>query len=102
MKSRFNMSIKLIFEANLKRIFRTEIEFFEENKSIDEIVSHLFNLCKSEPRFSLLKSFVNDIDDFFSKVLILINERDINALDGRSTIINDGDTIIFLPITHGG
>ncbi|MHA1312060.1 MAG: MoaD/ThiS family protein [Candidatus Helarchaeota archaeon] len=97
------MSIDLIFESFLKNIFGiSKLEYLGLNKNIREIVRYLFDYCKLNNREEELKSFVSNIDEFFTKVLILINDIDISALEEENTIINKGDTVIFIPITHGG
>lgn len=34
--------------------------------------------------------------------LILINGREISALDGLETLIKGGDEVVLIPVTHGG
>ncbi|MHA1269496.1 MAG: hypothetical protein ACTSPY_06870 [Candidatus Helarchaeota archaeon] len=97
------MSIKLIFESNLKNIIgKHELDYPSFNISIIEILTFLFEYCSKNNRIDLLKSFANDKEDFFSKVLILINDIVISTEDWKSINIKNEDIVVFLPITHGG
>jgi molybdopterin converting factor small subunit len=35
-------------------------------------------------------------------MLVLVNQREISALNGSETVINDEDEIVFVPVMHGG
>jgi molybdopterin converting factor small subunit len=35
-------------------------------------------------------------------MLILINGREISALNGLDTILQEGDEVVFVPVVHGG
>jgi molybdopterin converting factor small subunit len=35
-------------------------------------------------------------------MLVLVNGREISALNGSETVINDEDEIVFVPVMHGG
>ena len=35
-------------------------------------------------------------------MLALINGREISVLDGLETIVEDGDELVLIPVTHGG
>lgn len=35
-------------------------------------------------------------------VLILVNGQEISALNGLKTLVKDRDTVIFVPVSHGG
>ncbi|MEM4703700.1 MAG: MoaD/ThiS family protein [Candidatus Bathyarchaeia archaeon] len=37
-----------------------------------------------------------------TKVLVLVNDREISVLNGLETIVNDGDEVVFVPFVHGG
>ena len=37
-----------------------------------------------------------------SSLVVLINGRNINALDGYDTVLNEGDLISFMPVLIGG
>jgi molybdopterin converting factor small subunit len=46
--------------------------------------------------------FENDRETIRNDVLILVNDRDIGALDGADTILSEDDEVVFMPISHGG
>lgn len=37
-----------------------------------------------------------------SKVLILVNGKEISVLNGLETKVKDGDEVVFVPVVHGG
>ena len=37
-----------------------------------------------------------------SSILILVDGREISALDGLNTILDDGVSVTFIPVSHGG
>jgi molybdopterin synthase sulfur carrier subunit len=41
-------------------------------------------------------------EDLRSNTLMLVNGREISALNGLETNLKDGDEIIFVPVVHGG
>lgn len=43
-----------------------------------------------------------ELDDPRPNTLILVNGREISALKGLKTKVNDGDEIVIVPVTHGG
>lgn len=73
----------------------------DEKITVFNIVSNLLKILRAKPE-NEYSSYFDDTNDFFSKVLILVNEREISALEGKLTKIKSGDTIVFLPIIHGG
>ena len=43
-----------------------------------------------------------ELGDPRPNALILINGREISALDGLETLIKGGDEVVLIPVTHGG
>jgi MoaD family protein len=37
-----------------------------------------------------------------STMLILVNGREISALNGLGTVLEEGDEVVFIPVVHGG
>ena len=37
-----------------------------------------------------------------SNILILVDGKDISVLDGLNTILKDGESVTFIPVSHGG
>jgi molybdopterin synthase sulfur carrier subunit len=37
-----------------------------------------------------------------TNMLVLVNGKEIGALNGLETMIKDGDEVIFVPVVHGG
>ncbi|UCF45355.1 MAG: MoaD family protein [Candidatus Bathyarchaeota archaeon] len=42
------------------------------------------------------------LEDLRSNILILVNGREISALNDFETNLKDGDTIALVPVVHGG
>ena len=36
------------------------------------------------------------------KILVFVNGKEINVLNGLETMLKEGDEIVFVPIIHGG
>lgn len=65
-----------------------------EGASVRELISEL-----TEKFPDLKKSLV---DDARANALILVNDREISALNGLETKLKDGNNVIFVPVVHGG
>lgn len=37
-----------------------------------------------------------------SGMLVLLNGKEISVLDGLKTVVENGDEVVFVPVTHGG
>jgi len=68
--------------ANIKNLIQELIEKFPK-----EFEENLIDAELKDPR---------------PNALILINNREINVLNGLETSLKEGDEIIFIPVTHGG
>ena len=59
------------------------------------------NLSQDMP--SLKKTLVDQqLSDARSNALVLVNGKEISALEGLETKLCDGDEIVFVPVVHGG
>ncbi|MBS7621818.1 MoaD/ThiS family protein [Candidatus Bathyarchaeota archaeon] len=54
--------------------------------------------------FPKIKSALIDpeLDDPRPNTLIIVNGREISVLKGLQTVLNDGDEVVFIPVSHGG
>ena len=43
-----------------------------------------------------------ELDDPRPNALILVNGKEIGALEGLRTLVNDGDEIVLISVSHGG
>ncbi len=43
-----------------------------------------------------------ELKDSRPNALILVNGKDISALDGVATVVNDGDEVVLISVSHGG
>lgn len=77
-----NVSLKLEKPAALREVIR--------------------RLTESFPRNFKRALIDQELDDPRPNALILVNGREISVLEGLETEIKDGDSIVLVPVTHGG
>ncbi len=82
--------IKLRFLGHLTRYFKEEEALQREPLTLAELIRLQNHLIEGGFRISR------------ANTLILINGVEVSALNGEQTEIRNGDTITFIPITHGG
>ena len=71
---------------------------YAEDMSVKKLLAEVTgNSPKLEKTFRALLS-----GDSSSDALVLVNGREISALDGLETKLCDGDEIVFVPVVHGG
>lgn len=65
-------------------------------------ISDLIRLMTtSSPNFA--KVIIDpELEDPRPNALILVNGKEISALNGLQTLLNDGDEVVLIPVTHGG
>ncbi len=44
----------------------------------------------------------SQLEDQVMNALILVNSKEISALDGLDTKLRDGDAVVLVPVVHGG
>ncbi|MHA1230399.1 MAG: MoaD/ThiS family protein [Candidatus Helarchaeota archaeon] len=97
------MKILLIFESILKNILgKEQINISGDYSTINDVVNFIYDYCKKIGKIDQLKTSIGDKRDFYDKIVIILNDIEISALDGKETTLNDEDQIVFIPITHGG
>ncbi|TFF86416.1 MAG: hypothetical protein EU551_01675 [Promethearchaeota archaeon] len=98
------MCIKIFFKANLKILLGIDfLSYSGNNIPILDIVNHVFELYKSKNKNKLDSELLfKNPEDFYAKMLILVNDKDISVLNDRLTKVKSGDEVVFLPIIHGG
>lgn len=67
-------------------------------KSVREIVAELMK----SPQFKDLLSFFTKTLEVKRSLLIFINQQEISVLNGMDTEVREEDTIVFIPVIHGG
>lgn len=43
-----------------------------------------------------------ELGDPRPNTLIVVNGREISVLKGLETVLNEGDEVVFIPVSHGG
>lgn len=57
----------------------------------------------SKEKVSLLRTILDEqLEPPKPLALILVNGREISALEGLKTKVEDGDEVVFVPVVHGG
>jgi molybdopterin converting factor small subunit len=67
-------------------------------------VSDLIAKTECEPDGRNLSEIIlePELNDPRPNVIILINDREIGLLDGLQSTVSEDDTVVFIPVTHGG
>ncbi len=93
------MKVRVRALSSLKYIAkRSKMSFNVDNGAT---VHALLNLIL-EVDEKLFGAILEHEGELNSGIIILVNERDIDVLQGLDTKLNDGDDVVFLSAVHGG
>ena len=81
----------------IKLIGGAKKSFNSEQLQIDK-----FDISVNELLQLLLKTKPANTDFDVENILIAINGSDSSAMNGKNTIVHDGDTVSIIPVIHGG
>ena len=81
--------IKVIYRGQYKQYLRCDTEYYEAN-NIKELLRHIKH------------KHGNKIYKFLKQGHIALNDKSINLLSRYATKLQDGDTVIIMPICCGG
>ena len=86
------MSIKIFFKANLKILLGIDfLSYPGNNIPLLDIINHVFELYKLKNKNKLDSELLfKNPEDFYAKMLILVNDKDISVLNNRSTKVKSG------------
>lgn len=102
MRDSSSSKIKVRFFSIIRKMLKKdEVEILlNDNNNI--LRNLLFDLSKDFG--SEFKAFIfgKDVKELNPSILILINEIEMNLLNGLDTILMNGDTISIFPSIHGG
>jgi len=95
-----NLRVRLVgVLRNLAGRDSLEIEI-QEDRTVAQVVEKLIGLVgRAEFEAAVID---RDLNDPTSNTLIIVNEKEINALNGLKTRLKDTDEIVLIPISHGG
>jgi len=95
-----NLRVRLVgVLRNLAGRDSLEIEI-QEDRTVAQVVEKLIDLVgRTEFEAAVID---RDLNDPTSNTLIIVNEKEINALNGLKTRLKDTDEIVLIPISHGG
>ncbi|NHI89293.1 MAG: hypothetical protein EAX87_07205 [Candidatus Thorarchaeota archaeon] len=90
------MRVVLKFKGPLAKKFQEEIIEIEDNAALLD----LFNMVIE--REESVKENWSSPEHIDRDALVLCNETDIGLTGGLATKLNEGDTVVILPLIHGG
>lgn len=88
------------FVGVLHEVFKkkqTQLKF-AQSPTVKEVVE---KLAETSP-MSRRNVLENETGQIPPALLILVNEKEIGALDGPETRVKDGDKLVLISISHGG
>ena len=78
---------------------KSRISLRIEKSTVEAMVRELANSLPKEARRLFLDS---DLNYLGSNVLVLVNGKEISALEGLETEIKEDDEVVVIPVSHGG
>lgn len=98
-----NMTITLRIEflGVLTRLTKRKVVSleFQSQIVIRDVISELVSRFSPEFKRVLIDPELNDPRP---NILIMLNGKEISALNGLETIVEDSDELVLLPASHGG
>lgn len=65
-------------------------------------VRSIVNALTQDPQYQELRIFFSETIDVKRSLLIFLNDQEISALSGMDTLVEEDDTLAFIPVIHGG
>ncbi len=93
------MKVKFKAFGPLRRVLHgkvIEIEVPEES-TVRQVIGVVLDLWGDDA-----KRLVMDGNEVSGNLIVMVNQRDVDTLDGENTIIKEADEIIILPHVQGG
>ena len=72
---------------------------FEDPLTVKEVIKRLTEIFPSKFKDALLDAHLNFMQP---NALVIINGKEISALKGIETEVQDSSEIVFVPMVHGG
>jgi molybdopterin converting factor small subunit len=89
------LPIKVVFIGWLEHLKAPVITNEEQSLTIDDLIHYLPGLVGNAGVFNTKIALA-------SSTIILVNNCDINLLNGFQTKLMNSDTVTIIPISHGG
>jgi molybdopterin converting factor small subunit len=96
------LSLEVKFLGILRKLARKDTIMFTFKRPaicVDDVLTRISTSLPKDFNQALIDPELNDPRP---NVLILLNNVEINVLDGLNTKIKDGDKVVFIPVAHGG
>ncbi len=92
------MTIKVEFRGPLESYGIQTIYLVNamDHSKIRDVLSKLLQQNKG------LKEIFSDVETVTRNTMVLLNEKDMTLFDGLDTRLDDGDSLLILPLIHGG
>ena len=78
---------------------RLPLELEEEPAIVRKVIQKLVEAFSPEFKDALIDP---ELKDPRPNALIIVNGKEISALEGLKTEVNKGDEIVLVPVSHGG
>ncbi|MHA1754375.1 MAG: MoaD/ThiS family protein [Candidatus Odinarchaeia archaeon] len=88
------------FLATLKDLVGNSEVKLELNKETSLL--KLFDCLEEKADLPIKKIIRENFSDYKNTMIILVNDKEINTLNGLNTIVKNGDIVTFIPVVHGG
>ena len=75
------------------------MKFDSSSVVVKDVIFKLVNSLPSNVKHFLIDS---ELDDPRPNALILLNNKEIGALEGLKTKVEKGDKLVLVPVSHGG
>lgn len=75
------------------------MKFDSSSVVVKDVIFKLVNSLSSNVKHFLIDS---ELDDPRPNTLILLNNKEIGALEGLKTKVEKGDKLVLVPVSHGG
>ncbi|UCH30992.1 MAG: MoaD/ThiS family protein [Candidatus Bathyarchaeota archaeon] len=96
------ISIEVRFLGILRKLAKRDTVIIRFRKPAIRVNDVLAKISSSFPQDFNQALIDPELHDPRPNVLILLNNTEINVLNGLKTKIKDGDKIVFIPVFHGG
>ena len=95
--------IKVMYLGNIYNATGKQIEYFElkDTMTVRQLLFALVEQYGKQFKEAIMSSN-STTDNVLLRVMVGVNGRDINAINGLDTELRDGDSLIFMVPAEGG
>jgi molybdopterin converting factor small subunit len=102
MKQQMSITVTVKFIGSLRHVTgkSTIIIICSTNYSVKELIINKIVLDMPDIKTHIIRQQADGT--IKSAALILVNDREINVLNGLDTLLANKDEVVFIPVSHGG